>query len=734
MVAPLSLNSYHKISPSSDEIISLASSSAEASPSLHEESNTSSSHRLQQQLNFQRPFKLQKLGFAKSSTSDKLVSKPKADPSIKSTPKTRRKSKLGGRPSETLVLGSDRVSFPIKEEGEELPVVDRASGSISQTDEVSSRSESQEGRKVVVITAIDEAVSSITEAADSLVHAASSLASVAVSESHPTKVAEEVTEAMVATAVAAEEEDEELTYESSYADPTLSTEEAPALAVESDADEAEAELNKDTDNNSNNNIEEDLFLTYGSSSSSAMNDPVAASDSVYQPEDDEDDGDDEEEESLANIAAANTSVDPLPSGPITIESSSLSTTAVIEGSIEEPSSVSISAAAEEVDPEQPLSMTADLPPLSSAPLQQPIRMKIASSEPILPNPWVVVKYKLASSSSSSSAVTDEESASADMKYFLNICTTSSEFFPQYLSSSSHDNDHDDRHDYFYMSAILPTNDRSDKLSMVIDVCIHRNLATRYENQAIDDFLDEYEDYFFHILHHKYSISPKLDKQTRKLPKIKGNYKSKQENSRQVDIIEISEIEEDFMIQNQIFATLRRENNGVSLRKDNGLKESFAHEESFSDQENGKSDLPMQDRGRFTIHSSVEPLYVPSMHISTPDLPFTAESNQNLIPKERLPSLLGANEKLLYTSLVGKRSPYGFIQNRILALTNAPSLLYLEPKSLDLRGEIALVSGSGSQRRIATLKEVNPNIFEVHTVDRVYRFTDKVSKDNTSSAC
>lgn len=56
-------------------------------------------------------------------------------------------------------------------------------------------------------------------------------------------------------------------------------------------------------------------------------------------------------------------------------------------------------------------------------------------------------------------------------------------------------------------------------------------------------------------------------------------------------------------------------------------------------------------------------------------------------------ILNPDESIIFSGTVSKKSPFGLLQTRILHLTDKASLLYLEPKSQELRGEIKLELGS-----------------------------------------
>lgn len=49
--------------------------------------------------------------------------------------------------------------------------------------------------------------------------------------------------------------------------------------------------------------------------------------------------------------------------------------------------------------------------------------------------------------------------------------------------------------------------------------------------------------------------------------------------------------------------------------------------------------------------------------------------------------LAAGEILIATSRVIKKSPYGISQARQLLLTDAPALIYADPKTKDYKGEV-----------------------------------------------
>ena len=55
-------------------------------------------------------------------------------------------------------------------------------------------------------------------------------------------------------------------------------------------------------------------------------------------------------------------------------------------------------------------------------------------------------------------------------------------------------------------------------------------------------------------------------------------------------------------------------------------------------------------------------------------------------------LLISGESVLVTGLVGKRNPMGLTQSRQLILTSTPRLLYADPQTMSLKGEVENVPG------------------------------------------
>lgn len=55
-------------------------------------------------------------------------------------------------------------------------------------------------------------------------------------------------------------------------------------------------------------------------------------------------------------------------------------------------------------------------------------------------------------------------------------------------------------------------------------------------------------------------------------------------------------------------------------------------------------------------------------------------------------MLGRGERVVATGLVGKKNPLGLTQTRQLILTDVPRLLYADPQSMQIKGEVECPAG------------------------------------------
>jgi len=129
-----------------------------------------------------------------------------------------------------------------------------------------------------------------------------------------------------------------------------------------------------------------------------------------------------------------------------------------------------------------------------------------------------------------------------------------------------------------------------------------------------------------------------------------------------------------------------------------------------------------DRGTFS-RPSVIPKYVPSRENN--NSLFRLSNNLSKIPN-RLTNFLESNELIVYSSIVGKKSPIGLKlnQERELVLTNYPRLLYYDVRSNKSPRQILF-----PQVNKPIVDKVSNYIFQVKIFDpivRVFEFTDRVN--------
>ena len=77
----------------------------------------------------------------------------------------------------------------------------------------------------------------------------------------------------------------------------------------------------------------------------------------------------------------------------------------------------------------------------------------------------------------------------------------------------------------------------------------------------------------------------------------------------------------------------------------------------------------------------------SDNVATPNVTYASPEEQM-----KWSPLLARGERVVATGPVGKKNPMGLTQTRQLILTDGPRLLYADPKSLTIKGEVECMLG------------------------------------------